>query len=134
MADHKKERGAALKIGIEDIRIFYLCCWCFWHFCLCPCIGLPACSGAAWNLFSGDRGHKGAFPLAPGVADPWGDKAQACCKLYIFLVNLGGCWPRPIYCYARVARNCYAGLAASFCYCFSVYYVYIYMVRGLWGR
>ena len=79
------------------------------------------------------EGIRGPFLWVPALLCRGGMEAQTCCKLYIFLVNLGGLLAS-FYCFSQVARNCYAGLAATFCYCFSVYYVYVYMVRGSLGE
>ncbi len=79
------------------------------------------------------EGIRGPFLWFPLLLHRWGLGIQTCCKAYIFLVNLAGLLAS-FYCFAQVAENCYAGLAGSFCYCFSVYYVYIYMVRGSLGE
>lgn len=83
--------------------------------------------------FLDKEGIRGPFLWLAALLCRGGLEVQACCKLYLFLVNLGGLLAS-LYCFSEVAGNCYAGLAGSFCYCFSVYYVYVYMVRGSLGE
>ena len=78
-------------------------------------------------------GIRGPFLRLPLFLHRMGLGIQACCKISIFCINLG-CLVTSLYCFSEVAGNCYAGFAGSFCYCFSVYYVYINMVRGSLGE
>ena len=74
----------------------------------------------SWN-----RRQKNILLLGLGI--------QACCKISVFCINLA-CLAVSFFCFSEVSGNCYAGFAGSFCYCFSVYYIYINMVRGSLGE
>lgn len=78
-------------------------------------------------------GIRGPFLWLPLLLRRMGLRIQACCKISVFCINLG-CLATSLFCFSKVAGNCYAGFAGSFCYCFSVYYVYINMVRGSLGE
>lgn len=78
-------------------------------------------------------GIRGPFLWLPVLLYRAGLGIQLCCKIFIFCVNLG-CLVTSLFCFTKIAGNCYAGFAGSFCYCFSVYYIYIYMVRGSLGE
>lgn len=78
-------------------------------------------------------GIRGPFLHLPLFLHRMGLGIQACCKISVFCINLA-CLVTSFFCFTEVAGNCYAGFAGSFCYCFSVYYVYINMVRGSLGE
>lgn len=84
-------------------------------------------------FFLETEGIRGPFLRLPLLLRRLGLGIQACCKISVFSINLA-CLVTSLFCFTKVAGNCYAGFAGSFCYCFSVYYVYINMVRGSLGE
>lgn len=78
-------------------------------------------------------GIRGPFLRLPLFLHKMGLGIQACCKISVFCINLA-CLVVSFFCFSEVSGNCYAGFAGSFCYCFSVYYIYINMVRGSLGE
>ena len=78
-------------------------------------------------------GIRGPFLRLPLFLHKMGLGIQACCKISVFCINLA-CLAVSFFCFSEVSGNCYAGFAGSFCYCFSVYYIYINMVRGSLGE
>lgn len=79
------------------------------------------------------EGIRGPFLRLPLLLRRLGLGIQACCKISVFSINLA-CLVTSLFCFTKAAGNCYAGFTGSFCYCFSVYYVYVNMVRGSLGE
>ena len=78
------------------------------------------------------EGIRGPFLWVPALLCRGGMEAQTCCKLYIFLVNLGGCWPRPIALpgwpgIVMLALRQACATVFPYIMCISIWW-------GLWGR
>lgn len=84
-------------------------------------------------FFLENDGIRGPFLWLPLLLHRMGLGIQACCKIFLFTADLG-CLLTSFYCCTKVSGNCYAGLAGSFCYSYSLYYIYICMVRGSLGE
>lgn len=92
---------------------------------------LPASSRLGIYFLETD-GVRGPFLGLLMAVHGLGMSTAACCRLYIFLTNLGALLAA-CYCFTKISENVYAGIAGSFCYSFSVYSVYMRYTEGSLG-